>query len=381
VIMVAWESGRFYLHLARRRKIRTVINVNGTRGKSSVARLLAFALKEAGYKVMAKTTGTIPQIITVDGKVEEIKRGDYPNINEQMDTVGKAARSGAEVLVAECMAVDPNYQKVAEEKMLMSDIGIITNARTDHREVMGSTVEEIAIALCNSIPRRQVVFTAERKHFSIIEKKAKRKGSRAVLSRDPSFITDEMMKPFPFLEQRENVALVLEVCKHLGVSEEMALRGMYKTIPDPGILTSIKFAHQNKWFEFINAFSVNDPDSLITIWERMTKGLPEDLTKMILFNARSDRPIRSIDTGAAFAGLPVDVFLVTGQAGDIFQRALVKGGVPRDRIVHLGMARPKKTFEICCAKASEKNFVFCAGNIKDRGMEFIEFVEKMESSI
>ena len=379
LILVLWETVKYRLHLIRRKKISTVINVNGTRGKSSVTRLLCFALREAGFKVMAKTTGTVPQILAVSGEVKNIERGAYPNINEQLMVVHEASSEGADILVIECMAVDPNYQKVVEEKMLRSDIGIITNVRNDHREVMGATKEQIAEALCNTIPRGKVVFASGGDGFGVIKKNTEKKRSRLIRYRPAESLTDELMKPFPFLEQRENVALVLDVCKYLGVDQETALRGMYKTIPDPGALTSIKLDWEGKWFEFVNAFSTNDPDSLAMIWRRMSRKFQAGQKNFFLFNSRMDRPYRSVDTASVFSTFPIDLFLITGDGTGLFHRALLKSGVPKGKIRLLGMRGAESIFKTCIDKAAEKNFVFCGGNIKGRGLEMINYLEGMGS--
>ena len=42
--------------------------MNGTRGKSSVTRLVAAGLREGGLKTFAKTTGTAPRVIDSDWK-------------------------------------------------------------------------------------------------------------------------------------------------------------------------------------------------------------------------------------------------------------------------------------------------------------------------
>ncbi len=376
-LFVTWEIARYFLHLSLRSRLKLVINVNGTRGKSSVVRLLCFALKEAGYKVMAKTTGTVPQLITVGDQVVDIKRGAYPNINEQMKVVKEAAVTGAEVLVAECMAIDPGYQKITESKMLRSDLGIITNVRNDHRESMGGSLQQIANALSNTIPRGKTVFTAERTYFDIIKKNADKNKADAVQCRDTSAITDEMMLPFPFLETRENVALVLDVCKHLGVEEAVALRGMYNTTPDPGVLRTKSFLHEGKWFEFVNAFAANDPDSTAMIWTRMSRKFRQGQKKIFLFNARRDRPIRSVDIARSFARFPVDVYIATGTGWRLFKRMLLKSGVHPSKIVCMGMKHAEATFNKCTELANNHNFVFCAGNIKGRGEEFFDLVSTM----
>jgi poly-gamma-glutamate synthase PgsB/CapB len=380
LLIFIWETVKYRVHLGRRRKIRTVINVNGTRGKSSVARLLCFALREAGFKVTAKTTGTIPQLLSVDGEIKEIRRGAYPNINEQTEVIARAVSEGADILVIECMAVEPIYQKVSEEKMLRSDIGIITNVRTDHREVMGADKQQIAEALCSTIPKRKVVFTGEREYFGVIEKNAAKKRSRAIQCRPMGSITDDIMRPFPFLEQRENVALVLDVCGYLGVDEMTALKGMYKTVPDPGILTSVKFERGGKRFEFINAFSANDPDSMAVIWERMSKRFVPGQKNFFVFNSRRDRPYRSVDTARVFSNFPVDVFIITGDGGGLFYGTLLRSGVSASRIRFPGRGRVQKILDACFSEAAGDNFVFCGGNIKGKGLEMFDLLQAAASA-
>ena len=62
------------LHINAINKIPIRIHVNGTRGKSSVVRLIAAGLREGGLKTFAKTTGTIPRIINEKGKDLELHR-------------------------------------------------------------------------------------------------------------------------------------------------------------------------------------------------------------------------------------------------------------------------------------------------------------------
>jgi UDP-N-acetylmuramyl tripeptide synthase len=45
------------------KKLKIRVNVNGIRGKSTITRLITAILKEAGYKVVGKTTGTAARIL------------------------------------------------------------------------------------------------------------------------------------------------------------------------------------------------------------------------------------------------------------------------------------------------------------------------------
>ena len=52
------------------------VHVNGIRGKSTVTRLIAGVLREAGYRTVAKTTGSEAVTIDLDGNDIPIPRGE-----------------------------------------------------------------------------------------------------------------------------------------------------------------------------------------------------------------------------------------------------------------------------------------------------------------
>ena len=109
-------------HERRLERIPIRIHVNGTRGKSSVTRLIAAALRRSGIPTLAKTTGTAPVLILPDGSEETIRRRAPANILEQMKVVERAARLDARAVVVECMALDPELQSVSETAMIRSTV-------------------------------------------------------------------------------------------------------------------------------------------------------------------------------------------------------------------------------------------------------------------
>ena len=58
-----------YFHRLSLAQLPIRIHVNGSRGKSSVTRLIAAGLRAGGLKILAKTTGTSARIIDENGKV------------------------------------------------------------------------------------------------------------------------------------------------------------------------------------------------------------------------------------------------------------------------------------------------------------------------
>ena len=194
LILIGILSAVLFLHLtgealrARRdrAKLSHVIYVNGTRGKSTVTRMIAAGLKAGGHRVLCKTTGTLPIAIHPDGSEEEIVRRAPANIREQLKYLHKAAQEGADILVIECMALQPEYQRVSGKNMLHCDVGVITNARLDHMDVMGDTREEILGCLMEMLPENGQIFTAERDFPDLLEARAEKLKSRLVITQAES---------------------------------------------------------------------------------------------------------------------------------------------------------------------------------------------------
>src|SRR5262245_50182833 len=136
----------------QRGSIRIRIHVNGTRGKSSLVRLIAAALRAHGVRTYAKTTGSQPQLILPDGSELPVFRPGLPNVIEQLRIIGIAADDRAEALVLECMALQPHLQALCELSILCSTHGVISNAWPDHLDVMGPGEREVALALLGTCP-------------------------------------------------------------------------------------------------------------------------------------------------------------------------------------------------------------------------------------
>ena len=92
------------------------IHVNGSRGKSSVTRLIAAGLRAGGLKTLGKTTGTAPRIIDENGKDRIIHRLRSASIGEQMRLLRNFAKKKPDAVVIECMAVSPQYQNSCQLK-------------------------------------------------------------------------------------------------------------------------------------------------------------------------------------------------------------------------------------------------------------------------
>ena len=81
-----------------------------------------------------------------------IRRKEGPNIGEQRRVVNEVADIGAEALICECMAVQPDYQITFQNQLIQAKVGVIVNVLEDHMDVMGPTLDEVAQAFTATIP-------------------------------------------------------------------------------------------------------------------------------------------------------------------------------------------------------------------------------------
>src|SRR5919202_867681 len=164
------EQRRHHRHL---HSIPRRIVVNGIRGKSSITRLCAGALRGGGVVTVAKTTGTAARFIHPDASEEPIYRKfGIPNVIEQIGIVRRAAAYRPDALVIECMAVMPDLQEISQDKLIRSNIGVLCNVREDHLAEMGPTLDDVARSLCRSMPEGGVCVTAEKERFHILQEEA-----------------------------------------------------------------------------------------------------------------------------------------------------------------------------------------------------------------
>ena len=272
--------------------IRVRIHVNGTRGKSSVTRLIAAGLRAGGKRTFAKTTGTAPRVIDAEGIDRIIHRLRSPSIGEQVRLLKYFSSEKPDVVVMECMAVQPQYQWISEHQMVKSDIGVITNARPDHLDEMGPTDVDVVRSLCNSVPIDGTLITAEEKYKNILEEVAEQNGSEFLHSNEGS-ITDSELNKFSYIEHPQNIAIALDVCKKMGIKRDVALTGMHSVKPDLGALIVWKLKGENGSLQFVNGMAANDPVSTLQIWKFVIDRYPTTSGSAVFFNSRDDRPLRT----------------------------------------------------------------------------------------
>jgi poly-gamma-glutamate synthase PgsB/CapB len=363
VLVLNWtvEYIRHYRHV---KAIPIRIHVNGTRGKSSVTRLIAAGLRAGNVKTIAKTTGTMPRVIMPDGTESSIVRLMGANIIEQKYIFRFASTLKPQAIVIECMAVNPIYQWITERMFVKSTISVITNCRADHMDLMGATVESVTMCLSNTIPENGYCFTAEEDHFKLLKKVAKTRNTEIHKIR-PTDVTAEELHNFPYIEHAENLQLALAVCEKVGVPRAVALKGMQKATPDPGALKKYRVEDRQKRLYFYNVFAANDPDSTGMIWN-MICGKLHDVEKIVILNGRADRFFRTEQLVDACLKLDFSYLVLSGELTDKAMQYAMHVGIPKEKLMSVGEMDPAELYEKLHKITRKESHIVGIGNIAGR---------------
>ena len=365
-----------FFHHAVLARLPVRVHVNGTRGKTSVARLISAGLRAGGLRVCTKTTGSFASICAPDGVEHPLHRPDLPNIIEQMRVLRRLVGFEPDVVVVECMALQPEYQMLTERHMMKSTHGVITNARPDHLDIMGPAAQDVALALAGSTPWNARLYTAERKYLDIFQQAAEDRKS-ALCAVDPSqvaAVSETELSAFQYTEHAENVALALAVCADLGVEREAALSGMQKLAPEVGATRVLEVRFYDRSLLFVNAFAANDPESTEMIWERVLEKYGANRSLIALVNCRFDRPQRSQQLARVAARwTPADHYVLMGSGTLLFARAATGRGLkPADMTIVEG-EDIDEVFETILEQSDRDPLIVGMCNVKGGGTALTRF--------
>jgi len=356
------------------------ICVTGTRGKSSVARLTAACLREAGFTVLARTTGSKPVIIFPNGEEKEIHRRGSPSILEGKKLLKFGAELKVDALVTELMSIHPECSFIESVQMYNPHILFITNVRLDHLAQMGSTKQDIARCFASSFPENSTVFVPQEEFYPVFEKSAKEMNSRLVRVDGDSLQeysrSDAERRPHEF---EENIRLVIALAGYLKIDKELVLRGLKKVHPDFGsfkMWTMDVGVPPLRW-NLINCFAANDPDSTRRVLSRlMQKDFLKGKNVVGLLNLRRDRGDRTIQwlrsLGESTFPEFRKIFLI-GEHASAFKKRL-KRLVEMESFV-LKSRTPKEILEEISETVKAEAVLVGMGNMGGAGRELVEYWE------
>ncbi len=321
-----------------RRRVPIRIAVTGTRGKSTVTRLIAAALRVDGNAVLAKVTGSRPILIGPGGEETEIRRPGPPSILEQKAVLRAAVRMKCRVLVAEMMSIGPETLRAESRQILQPHLLAVTNARIDHREEMGRTRRDIAATLGRAFFPDSVVFIPEEEMLPAFEEAAARAGCRliAVPSDANPLFSLAGGEAETSLEFPANLRLAWAVAGFCGAGASRAVSGMTAARTDFGSLKAWRLGQADlPWpVSAVSLFAANEPGSSAAALERLVRihpGLPAKRVAVLALRAdRADRTRQWLEAAAAgfFAGY-AGILTVGDHAHPVCRRLRRKGACAR----------------------------------------------------
>ncbi len=341
VAMLLRWFGESLSHAKRLKMVPHRIHVNGIRGKSTVTRLIAGMLREADLVTVAKSTGSFAAVIDPDGQDRPLHRPGSPTILEQINVVRDWVTPFVDAIVMECMAINPRYQKVSEDRIIRSTIGVITNVREDHQDVMGETLPEIARSLMSSCPKSGILVTAEQNPelLDIMFAEARRRGTSLIVA-DPTKVHADEVGAFDYISFEENIAIVLAIAELLNIPRHVAMAGMVKAPADPGVLRIDRYKIAGKNVTWANLFAVNDRESMIAAAGKLRPYAGENTTSVGILNNRTDRQRRALQfADIAVNDLIFDRLVTFGAYEDLVTNILHRNGYAAQNIINLGEQR------------------------------------------
>ncbi len=349
------------------------ISVTGTRGKSTVVRMLASVLRENGRKVLAKTTGSEAKIILPDGEEKEVRRRGAPSIIEQRKLLNKATSLNVDCIITEIMSIHPENHFVESQQILKPNIVIITNVRRDHIDVMGETEDEIASVFCLDISEKTKVFIPEKENKPVFVNTTKNKNGELIsVQKDVSATLQEYGLKIKQTDFYENTDLVFSVGKHLNIDNKVIAKGIHKAKQDIGELKIWQYQSEEsgKTCYVVNAFAANDPQSTLQIISIIKDRLPFASNPFIgLLNLRSDRSDRTIQWIQALRNGASNHFnrlYIMGAHTNVVKRKLKSVIVIKDKL-------PEKIMGNILAEIEDQSIIFGFGNIGGNGKKLVEY--------
>jgi hypothetical protein len=249
--------------------------VTGSRGKSSIVRLLFAVMQARGLETYARITGVVPRELGPEG-VRSISRSAGAHVEEMRWWLGQLPAS-AQAVVLENSAITPEFQALAG-RWLKPGITVLTNTLPDHQESWGPTRVCAAEVLAAGVPKqgRVVLPVSLASDARLLELLARRRCQ--VMFARPAGADGEDY-------QAVNLGLALAAAEQLGLAAAPALQAM-RLVPRDRYDFHVA-SHNGA--EVAMAFSANDITSTRELFRTLTWSPAET---RVIYNHRADRPGR-----------------------------------------------------------------------------------------
>jgi poly-gamma-glutamate synthase PgsB/CapB len=372
-LMIAGLSVEAMIVRRRVSSIRVRVHVGGTRGKSTVVRYIAAALRDNGYRVLGKVTGEVPTLLLPDGTTAPLRRRGPARIQEQVHVLRLARTLSCDAIVLECMSLNPLLQTL-ESRILRPTLSVLTNILDDHREEFGPSPLEQAEAMCAFFPAGTPLVSHEHVYADVVAARAAHTSARVIRA---EAVEGESLSGFPSGVYPDNVRLALAACMEMGCERGAAWKtilGEARKMRSPLLTLSTPRGA----LQFLDGFAVNDVNSARRFLEQWRPLVTQSGSIAIILNTRADRPLRSLQFArwcGTLAGL--ERVVVTGSHRARTRRALRESGVDDRRITVWASAQVRDPVNaLDQLHLSEGCLVAGLGNIAGDGFAILEGIRQ-----
>ena len=315
--------------------------------------MIAAGFRSAGFVVVAKTTGTEPSVILPDGTEKRIRRRGAPAIREQRDFIALAARLKANVIVAEAMAIQPEYLDALERFYIRATDLVITNLRPDHEEQLGTGDHAVAEAIAACIPAKGRVFASDEAAAAPILAQAQ--------TLDAVLVEVQALDDRP---EAQNFALAAAVCRQHGIDIDANSPIFQQATPDVGAFEISTAELDGRTLRFANAFSCNDTASFRQLWRH---NHPSHASSAFFLSPRGDRPLRTQRFLEEISRLAPQSELFIGSRNIMLRRLARRYGFADERIHLISPALTRQTLAAIADKLPDEAVLWGIGNFKGGG--------------
>ncbi|MBC8426449.1 hypothetical protein H8E07_20210 [bacterium] len=355
-----------------RRRIPLRIVVTGTRGKSSLVRILAAGLRDREPATWGKITGDAPLLLTSDHMSVPIPRRGPARIHEQRNLLFGAAGHGIRRLVLESMAISPTIMK-AEMRLIQPSLVVITNVFDDHRETLGGDRNRQRAAYLEALPADCRWLSADAELLDAAARSERYPEPLAVTTRPEGPDGDEAGVACELLN------LADAALAELGLDTESAHAAMRAaavgTVPPPRIVPFL-----DRRVRLLDGFSANDLQSLDRLWRDWRRLLDDPVPWPVLFATRADRPLRTQQFCGWLAGRSdVAHVYVAGSHRTVAAWLLSRRGVPVSVVVEDPLAGGTESTGEIVTTDTEPEILVGVGNALGFGMQLRETAQAAEA--
>ncbi len=348
-------------------RIRTIplrILVNGTRGKSTTVKIIHDILQKSGKNVFSKTTGDVPLLILPDGRQETIKRFAPASIIENIRILRKIAQHKPEAIILECMALQPETQRVLSRFIFKSNYTAITNIFFDHAEVMGPDIKETAQSIAECFHKDSLIILSDKSQQLIKTQTHYHPNTLKVENKEFHHNFENIPKEII----NENWSLISAIAAELNLDTKIVMECFAERWQS--ISSQIRIPLPQQKAEVWDLFSANDIESSKSFMQNRLGGNLFSGHLIFYLNCRADRPLRT----KYFVNFISDDFAgaeiwLTGD-GRYLAKKLLKKYAMRTKLIS-----DQEAFRKITSGFAQETLLFCLGNHK--GMD--DFISEINN--